>query len=479
MLELYLDIIHAAIWAIAIIFLMSGLDEIIFDAAFVAWKIYYRFVLVRDKPRLRLATLKAKKEQTIAIMVPAWQESAVIADMIRHAVREIDYRDYMIFVGVYPNDPETGRAIAALIPEFGDHLCIAPVSHDGPTTKSDCLNAIIAQTRRWEQKQGKTVDIYVLHDAEDYVPRYGLRVFNFLMPTKAIVQLPVFPLDVRWNSFTEGHYLDEFAQVHVKDLRVREWLTGGVPSAGVGTGFSRQAIEMAWSQSVGGAFREDLLTEDYEIAMQLLRRGARSAFFDGIVRDAEEAPASMRLWAMRGVPAVRGAFPDRFWSAVRQKTRWTLGITLQGWEDLGWEGTFLQKYLYFRDRKPLFTNLANVGAYFIFLCWLVPLIIDALFFDGRNMPPLYESGSLLHNLILLNLTILVAFMLVRALCTLVIFGPVHALLSFPRLVWGNFINFIATLRAIHQFVEARRKGERRIPWEKTAHSSHQVHASKV
>ena len=471
MFEMYIEIIHAAVWTITIIFLVSGFDELLFDAAYLAWKIYYRFVLVRGKPRLHLSTLLSKPEQTVAIMVPAWQEENVIAAMLQNAIETIHYQDYVIFVGVYPNDTGTRHALAPALTKYAEHVRMALVPHPGPTTKSDCLNTILREIRKWEQETGKETQIYVLHDAEDHVPRYGLKVFNYLMPRKAIVQLPVFPLHVPWYSFTEGHYLDEFAQVHVKDLRVREWLTGGVPSAGVGTGFSRDAINLAWQEEIQGAFREDLLTEDYEISMQLLRRGAHSAFFDGIVRGGDEPPPALRLRRMPGVPAVRGAFPDTFWASVRQKTRWTLGITLQGWEDLGWHGSLWQKYLFFRDRKSIFTNIANVGAYFIAIAWLVPWLVDQFIFEGTLLPPLFERGSILNQLTAINVAMLAIFMVVRALCTYQAFGLAHALMSFPRLVWANFINFVATVRALRQFFDARRKGTKRIPWEKTAHSS--------
>jgi len=472
MFELYLDTLQVSVWCMAIVFLISGLDELLFDSAFVAWKIYYRFVLLRGRQRLRLSTLQAKEEQPVAIMIPAWKESAVIAGTLRNAIREIDYESYVIFVGVYPNDTETHDAVLSVIKEFPSRIRIALVSHDGPTTKSDCLNAIVSASKVWEKEINKQVEIYVLHDAEDLVPRYGLKVFNYLMPRKAVVQLPVFPMIVPWYFFTEGHYLDEFAQVHVKDMRVREWLTGGVPSAGVGTGFSRGALELVWNDEVGGSFREDLLTEDYEISMQLLRCGASSAFFDGIVRDGDLPIPSMRLWSLAGMPAVRGRFPDKFWASVRQKTRWTLGITLQGWEDLGWSGTFFQKYMYFRDRKPIFTNIANVGIYLLLLFWLIPSLIDALFFSGTLMPPLYEEGSLLEKIIMINLAILVVFMFVRAACTWVVFGPTQAILSLPRLIWANVINFMACIRALKQFTIARMRGQKRIAWEKTEHSAH-------
>ncbi|MEX5669605.1 glycosyltransferase family 2 protein, partial [Pseudomonas neuropathica] len=50
---------------------------------------------------------------------------------------------------------------------------------------------------------------------------------------------------------------------------------------------------------------------------------------------------------------VRELFPDTFRTAFRQKARWTLGIGLQGWEQMGWSGSLANRYLLFRDRKGL------------------------------------------------------------------------------------------------------------------------------
>jgi adsorption protein B len=82
---------------------------------------------------------------------------------------------------------------------------------------------------------------------------------------------------------------------------------------------------------------------------------------------------------------------------------------------------------------------------------------------------IYEAGSWLETIIISNLILLGFFMLVRASCTYFAYGPLHAVLSAPRAVWGNLINFLATLRAMKQYLEARRKGIKNIPWEKTSH----------
>ena len=40
-------------------------------------------------------------------MVPAWQEHGVIDRMAELAATTLDYENYHIFVGTYPNDPQT------------------------------------------------------------------------------------------------------------------------------------------------------------------------------------------------------------------------------------------------------------------------------------------------------------------------------------------------------------------------------------
>ena len=466
----YLGFMHGAVWVLAIGYLVSGLDEMVMTFAFVVWRLYRRLVLLRGRERLNLGMLQNKPEQTVAIMVPAWQEASVIGRMLRYAVTNIAYDDYVIFVGVYPNDPDTLAVVESVMLEYPDHVRVAMVANPGPTTKSDCLNSVMRAIRHWERETRRTVEIYVLHDAEDYVPRYGLKCFNYLIPKKAIVQIPVFPLAAPWWSMTEGHYMDEFAQLHIKDLRVREWLTGGVPSAGVGTAFSRAAMEMAWRDDLGGAFRAHLLTEDYEISMQLLRKGAPSAFFTGNVLGAEPEPRPFRLYALPGMPAVRGEFPHDFWPSVRQKTRWILGITLQGWDSLGWYGNFWQRYILFRDRKPLFTNISNAIVYVFLFVYLVHWALGRTLFPQWGAISLYPKSDALDFVMALNMALLTSFIMVRGTCTFLAYGPVAAILSVPRIVWGNFINFVATVRAVRQYYTATRQGITHIPWEKTTHT---------
>ncbi len=76
------------------------------------------------------------------------------------------------------------------------------------------------------------------------IHQLSLKLYNYLIPRKDMIQLPVLPLEVNYFNFTHWVYNDEFAESHTKDIIVREAIHGLVPSAGVGTAFSRKAIEM-------------------------------------------------------------------------------------------------------------------------------------------------------------------------------------------------------------------------------------------
>ncbi|NOS50631.1 glycosyltransferase, partial [Acinetobacter baumannii] len=89
---------------------------------------------------------------------------------------------------------------------------------------------------------------------------------------------PVYPYAPEWKGFTAGHYVDEFAENHGKDVIVREALTGQVPSAGVGTCFSRRAISALLEDGDGIAFDVQSLTEDYDIGFRLKQKGMKCIF---------------------------------------------------------------------------------------------------------------------------------------------------------------------------------------------------------
>lgn len=105
------------------------------------------------------------------------------------------------------------------------------------------------------------------------------------MPTKGA--------DATWVS---GHYGDEFAEAHGKELGVRSHLGLPLPAAGVGCAFARDALSLLALHRGGAPFRADSLTEDYEVGMLIGHYGLSAAFVEA--------------WRAPGDPVVsRGAFP--------------------------------------------------------------------------------------------------------------------------------------------------------------------------
>lgn len=51
-------------------------------------------------------------------MVPAWNETGVIGNMAELAATTLDYENYHIFVGTYPNDPDTQRDVDEVCARF-------------------------------------------------------------------------------------------------------------------------------------------------------------------------------------------------------------------------------------------------------------------------------------------------------------------------------------------------------------------------
>lgn len=457
---------------VAVVFFISGLDDFFVDIYHAIRSLYRRlFVLPKYSP-LTERKLLSRPEQAVAVMVPAWDESQVIGRMLEHALQTLNYANYHFFVGTYPNDPDTRREVERVRERFGNvQRVICP--KDGPTNKADCLNWIYQGIQVFEKEQGIHFDVFVMMDSEDIPHPLSLKLFNYLIPKKDMVQLPVLPLEVEWHRFSAGHYIDEFAENHSKDLPVRERLTGTIPSAGVGCAFSRRALDVTAERNQNRLFNVDSLTEDYDFGLRLSEFNLKQIF----VRQAIERVTNRRSrWTgksyqtkVKEVIATREYFPSIFRAAVRQKARWVLGIAFQGWTNLGWKGDLPNKYMLFRDRKALVTNYVNVLGYMVLFGVLALLISGRYFPDAYRYPSLIEYGSWLWYLIVADTFFLGWRISQRAFHVQRLYGWGQALLSIPRGVVGNFINFVAVLRATLLYARYLVTGKL-ISWDKTHHA---------
>ncbi|QIL70500.1 glycosyl transferase family protein [Diaphorobacter sp. HDW4B] len=456
---------------VALVIFVSSIDDLIVDAWFWIRKTYRRFFMQRYAP-LTSQQIRAVPEQPLAIMVPAWLEYDVIALMLESMVGTLEYKNYMIFVGTYKNDARTKEEVERMRRRYRQ-LVHVEVPHDGPTCKADCLNWIVQAIFLQNQHQSVPFAGVVLHDSEDVVHPLELKYYNYLLPRVDFIQLPVASLERHWYELVAGTYMDEFAEWHTKDLVVRESMTRMVPSAGVGTCFSRRALESLAVETNNQPFNTDTLTEDYDIGTRLSRMGMKQIFgrfpVDHVIRRKTWFGLGPEKEEVQKLPLdIREYFPNTFKTAYRQKARWTLGIGLQGWSQVGWKGSLATKYLLFRDRKGLITSFVAIGGYVLLLNFLAFWLADKMGWWQTYFPSQFSPRGWVGTLILLNGIALLLRTFQRGLFVQRLYGWEHALLSAPRMVIGNFINAAAAARAWKLFIVHLVTGKR-LAWDKTMH----------
>lgn len=427
-------------------FLLFGINDLLVDLIYFVRAIWRALTVYTRYPRAFASALPAKgDEELIALLVPAWDESGVIAAMLRATLSRLQYVNYRIFVGYYRNDPATAAAIASVA---DPRIEPVEVEADGPTTKADCLNHLYDALIAWEVESGRSAAAVVLHDAEDVVHPLELKVFDSLIDRAAVIQLPVLPLPDRHSRWIAGHYCDEFAEAHVKELVVREAVGASVPLAGVGCAVARKAIARLAAMQDGKPFAGSSMTEDYEVGLRIGALGLKTMFVRLPARAGE-----------RGVVASRGHFPSTLGCAIRQKARWLGGIALAGWDRLGWSGGLGERWMRLRDRRGPLAALLLVAAYSAAFLWSQIWLAEAL-----GAPIHARLDPLLVSLLIVNAWLLAWRVLMRACFTAWVYGAGEGLRSIPRLVVGNVIAMLAAGRAL-----ALHLGGGATRWDKTRH----------
>jgi adsorption protein B len=457
---------------VAIVILISAADDFFFDVWYWARRLYRKFTIERKSTPLTVAQLRERDEQPIAIMVPAWLEYDVIAHMIENMVAVLDYRRYVIFVGTYVNDRATIEEVERMRGRY-KQLHRVEVPHAGPTCKADCLNWVVKAIFAYERARDMEFAGVVLHDSEDVLHPLELKFFNYLLPRKDMIQLPVASLEREWYELVAGTYMDEFAESHAKDMLVRESVAGTVPSAGVGTCFSRRALLGLQAETGGEPFNDASLTEDYEVGTRLSQMGMQTIF----ARFPVQFTVQRKPWFSNGpgttqtleVPlSVREFFPDTFRQAYRQKARWVLGIGLQSWEQIGWKGSLAARYLLLRDRKGIVTAFVSMLAYALALQFMLFSAATTFHLWQIFYPPLLAGDGWWRTVLLLNALAMINRCAHRYYFTAQLYGWRHGLMSLPRMVVSNFVNFMAVARAWRLFLLYLFAGKA-LAWDKTMH----------
>ncbi len=405
--------------------------------------------------------------KSFAVFIPVWQEQDVICTTLRNITAQWHDIDLRIYVGCYPNDDDTLRAVmqAARDPRLHIVINTAP----GPTTKAQCLNRLWQALCDDERDNGQQTDAIILHDAEDEVHAAAPAIFARYLQDHDMVQLPVLPKIYPGSPMISGHYCDEFAEAHGKFMPVRQVLGASMPLAGVGCAISRDILQpLIQRQNSGlyGPFSEQSLTEDYELGLRLHNAGARSHF--ATVHD-----------DVGDLVATRAYFPHGLGAAVRQKSRWTAGIALSGWDRLGWHSRQTQAtdrasaraivvarwceyWMRLRDRRAMLGAVVLVAAY--------AALLGSAFLAFANYKGWYDAAPYSYpfiTLLLANALFLSWRLVMRCCFTYRHYGVYQAVLSVPRMFIANIISIMAARRAVMAY--CRLLIGQPVRWDKTAH----------
>jgi adsorption protein B len=456
---------------LALLYLAMGFDDFIWDIYAFSKRKQYK------KSRLDFQTLRHHAPKLLAMTIGAWNESDVIGEVIENLITSIQYPKsmYHIFVGVYPNDEKTIEIVSQIekrVPNV--HMVIN--HRPGPTTKAQNINYVITQIKEYEKQSGWRFASITIHDAEDVVHPYEFIVTNYLIERYDALQFPVFPL-IEMPTFQNffrnltGHtYADEFAENHFS-IMVGRYSTGAfVPSAGTGLALSRKTIDLFKTDEI---LPDGSLTEDYRLSLTLFEKGLDVRYVLDLLPRVKDDKVVMDFVATRSM------FPATYKTAVKQKTRWIFGITMQSvsFKDVFAKNglTFLGRYSIYKDLKAKIGNLLFFVGYPVLIYFIASLFIP--------LTPIYPIYSFSWYISLVITILMIERQLARAIAIYNVYGFRSVFFSclFPpilpiRIVWGNIINLSATLQAYKlKFIGDKKKRQKtpkseKVVWNKTDHT---------
>lgn len=476
------DIIRVLGFILILTYLICGFDDAIWVICASVSALLHRKEAKDDV--LSFDTLRNTPPKMLAVAIASWHEANVIGDMIVNFLNTTDYPKsmYHVFIGVYPNDPDTIAAVNAASAIYPNVHAVINCK-DGPTTKAQNINHVIRKIRYFEQEHHIHFASLTVHDSEDVIHSYELLSANYLIDYHDALQFPVFPIIEmpRFSNFfrqlTTTTYADEFAENHYITLVQRKNLNAFVPCAGTGFTLSRKCIEQFGDEDV---LPSESLTEDYLLSLNLYKKGIPLHYV------LNRLPRVMKNGKIRAdFITTRALFPSTFRAAVRQKTRWTYGVTMQS---VHLRDVFRSKgislagrYSFYKDLKAKVLNLIPLFGYLA----SVYCIIAMLF----HFEPLYLPGSPVPALALIVFVITVFRQAFRAYALYRVYGFRSVFFGcllpplFPiRLIYGNIINFTATVCAIRQRLTGRPTAASRsdkahrdsaaktVKWAKTDHT---------
>lgn len=389
-------------------------------------------------------------QKKIAIMIANWHEADVLEQMIEGNLNTVEYDQVYFFLGVYPNDPAT-KTVAERLAQRHSRVIVVVNSLAGPTSKGQMMNQCVRAVFKEELIRKFDFDLIMMHDSEDVLHPLSLQIVNSFSREFHFIQIPVFSFNLPWNKLVAATYLDEFSEHHSGEMILRSKLGHAVPSAGTGTALSRELVLDLMENQNGRLLKEDTLTEDYHLGNLTHQLGYLTRFLCFYTVD----------HGQRNFVATREYFPKNLGTAIRQKTRWCIGIIFQGTRNIGWSGSLWDRYFLWRDRRGLLNTV-------LLICSIGVLLAYALEFVGAVDPFKVDQTSFFQSLIAFNLFSVIFRVLARMHAVAFVNTKKQALLVPLRWWIANYINAVACIRGWRDFDLASRRGESP-KWIKTQH----------
>jgi bacteriophage N4 adsorption protein B len=441
------EVLHVLLWVTTVLLLLGGVDDIFMDIVYLVRKKRY------TDHSYDIEFVKTQEEKPIAIIIGAWREFRVIERTITFALNNLEYENYRIFVGIYPNDDKSISILERLSRKENKVIpCIN--TKDGPTTKADNLNNIYECIKRYERENDINFEVMVVHDSEDFIHGFSLKLYNYLIVHDKYdaVQIPVYPKKDEKGKMIHRTYCDAFAELHTKDMILRQVFNTFIPFAGTGMAFSKGIFNYL-EDNYPNLFNEHNLTEDYELGLRLHKLGYNVLFMN--------TPECNNC---KHMVVTSEFFPNNFWAAVRQRSRWIAGICFQNWKIHKWDGSKKVKYFLYRDRKGIFNHFISTLAYFILVMFIAYEFLW-VFFDYELFDSVVIPGTVLWYMLVCCMFLMANRFIHRFIFTKKWYGKKYALKSLLRVFVDNFINFFATIRAVKVFHQTKKK----VVWDATEH----------
>jgi len=258
-----------------------------------------------EKEYININYSEEPKQTRIAVMVPAFREENVIGrtlDFLVKAAETYNPKLVRVYVGTYPNDPDTRRIVSAFERDYPSLIGEVVNPKPGPTTKAQNLNNI------YDNIKGRDFDLIGIQDAEDFIPSNIFDATNYwyMRRVKNDEKLAGLQFAVRAKpdnySFTTLAYLLMFRS---SNLFLTAKNKGFVPSHGTGTYYKREALNEILNRR-GYVWDDKNLTEDFEISLYLYYVMDKTLFYIPY-------------------PYIEEHFPSSFRKAARQLSRWGYG----------------------------------------------------------------------------------------------------------------------------------------------------------